>query len=119
MSRDSGDKETRDSQSKPDNPFIKFRQFADAQISSLLQGIIGLPSALSKGQGNTRWADFDDDLRRRDELQARQKELRESEARRTGQTDNNPGTPPTSAPNHVEQSFNALEMDDKIVRDLP
>jgi hypothetical protein len=69
-------------QPKTDNPFIKFRQFADAQIGSLLQGIIGLPSAFSKSTEDTRWAVFDEDLRRRDELQARQKELKESEARR-------------------------------------
>jgi hypothetical protein len=73
---------TNSSQPKTDNPFIKFRQFADAQIGSLLQGIIGLPSAFSKPTEDTRWAVFDEDLRRRDELQARQKELKESEGRR-------------------------------------
>ena len=78
------DRDSNGSQSKPENPFIRFRQFADAQIGSLLQGIIGLPSAFSKNpSGNGRWADFDEDLRRRDELQARQKELRDSEAQRT------------------------------------
>jgi len=70
-------------QSKADNPFIKFRQFADTQISSLLQGIIGLPSAFSKGSSDDpRWAGVDDGLRRRDELQARRRELKESEARK-------------------------------------
>ncbi|KAK0122862.1 hypothetical protein ONS96_009889 [Cadophora gregata f. sp. sojae] len=79
------DKDTNpdDKQSNPDNPFIKFRQFADTQISSLLQGIIGLPSAFSKRPSDDpRWAGIDDGLRRRDELQARQKELKESEARK-------------------------------------
>jgi len=77
------EKDSDKSQPKSDNPFIKFRQFADEQISSLLQGIIGLPSAFSgKPSENQRWAIFDEDLRRRDELQARQQELRESEARR-------------------------------------
>ncbi|KAG4433151.1 hypothetical protein IFR05_011364 [Cadophora sp. M221] len=72
-----------DKQTKPDNPFIQFRQFADTQISSLLQGIIGLPSAFSKRPPEDhRWAGIDDGLRRRDELQARQKELKESEARK-------------------------------------
>ncbi|EPQ64838.1 Bgt-4377 [Blumeria graminis f. sp. tritici] len=33
-----------------DSPFIKIRQFADDKISSLLQGIIGLPSAFSRTQ---------------------------------------------------------------------
>ncbi len=79
------EKDANKSQSKSDNPFIKFRQFADQQISSLLQGILGLPSAFSgKPSDNARWAVFDDDLRRRDELQARQQELKESEARRLG-----------------------------------
>jgi hypothetical protein len=79
------EKDSNKSQSKSENPFIRFRQFADQQISSLLQGIIGLPSAFSgKPSENPRWAVFDEDLRRRDELQARQQELRESEARRLG-----------------------------------
>jgi hypothetical protein len=79
------EKDSNKAQSKTDNPFIKFRQFADQQISSLLQGILGLPSAFSgKPSENRRWAIFDEDLRRRDELQARQQELRESEARRLG-----------------------------------
>jgi hypothetical protein len=79
------DKDTNDSQSKTDNPFIKFRQFADSQIGSLLQGIIGLPSAFTK-QNNARWAEFDEDMRRRDELQKKQNGLRESEARRAEQS---------------------------------
>jgi hypothetical protein len=70
------------SQSKPENPFIKFRQFADSHISSLLQGVLGLPSAFSKPSENPRWAIFDEDLRRRDELMARQQALKESEAQR-------------------------------------
>ena len=77
------EKDSDKSQPKSENPFIKFRQFADEQISSLLQGIIGLPSAFSgKPSENLRWAIFDEDLRRRDELQARQQELRKSEARK-------------------------------------
>ncbi|PMD37468.1 hypothetical protein L207DRAFT_514726 [Hyaloscypha variabilis F] len=77
------EKDSNRSQPKSDNPFIKFRQFADEQISSLLHGIIGLPSAFSrKPSDNPRWAIFDEDLRRRDELQARQQELKEAEARR-------------------------------------
>lgn len=77
------EKDSNKSQSKTDNPFIKFRQFADQHISSLLQGIIGLPSAFSgKASENPRWAVFDEDLRRRDELQAKQKELKDSEAQR-------------------------------------
>lgn len=85
---DDRDKDAKPSQSKPEpepepeNPFIKFRQFADSQISSLLQGVLGLPSAFSKPTENPRWAVFDEDLRRRDELMAKQQALKDAEARR-------------------------------------
>lgn len=72
---------SRDPHQTSENPFIKFRQFADAQIGSFLQSIVGLPSTFSK-QGNTIWADFDEDMKRRDELQARQQELRDWELER-------------------------------------
>jgi hypothetical protein len=85
MARDAGDKDNREPQPKRDNPFIKFRQFADEQISSLLQGITGLPSAFSKEPGNARWAVFDEELRRRDELISRQKQLKEWETEKTEQ----------------------------------
>ncbi|CAL3970111.1 hypothetical protein PZA11_006403 [Diplocarpon coronariae] len=68
---------------KAHNPFIQFRQFADAQIGVLLQGIIGLPSAFSKRQsGDIRWTDIDDGQRRRDEVQASQRQLGHSEVPR-------------------------------------
>jgi hypothetical protein len=35
-------------QGSTENPFIRFRHFADSRISAALQGIIGLPSAISK-----------------------------------------------------------------------
>lgn len=80
------DNQSNKNQTTTENPFIKFRQFADSQISSLLQSIIGLPSTFSRNQtDHPRWADFDEDLRRRDELQARKRELKESEARRLEQ----------------------------------
>ncbi|RDW88241.1 hypothetical protein BP6252_00273 [Coleophoma cylindrospora] len=69
------------------NPFIKFRQFADAKISSLLQGVIGLPSTFNRSPGNTHWADVDEDLRRRDELHSRQNALRMTEQRRRMQNE--------------------------------
>ncbi|KAG9230985.1 hypothetical protein BJ875DRAFT_383982 [Amylocarpus encephaloides] len=80
-----GNENNGNDQSKPGNPFIKFRQFADLHIGSVLQGIIGLPSAFSKNTNNTRWADVDDDLRRRDELQARQQQLKDADAQQRGQ----------------------------------
>ncbi|TAQ87244.1 hypothetical protein B7494_g4419 [Chlorociboria aeruginascens] len=79
------DRDGKGDQSKLDGPFIKFRQFADAQVGSLLQGIVGLPSAFStKPKGDHRSTGFDDDLRRRDELQARRKELADAQARADG-----------------------------------
>lgn len=75
--------ETQRAPPKPDNPFIRFRQFADQQISSLLQGVFGIPSAFSgRPQENSKWAVFDEDLRRRDELHARQQQLKGSEVER-------------------------------------
>jgi hypothetical protein len=69
------DKDPDGSETKTENPFIRFRQFADSQISSILQGIVGLPSAFSKDRSkNTRWADFDDKLQRRDELNEHSKQ---------------------------------------------
>jgi len=55
---------------KDDNPFIKFKRFADAQIGAVLQGIIGLPSVFSKqpNDADSRWADLHDDLKRRDKV---------------------------------------------------
>ena len=56
----------RESHNKDDeNPFIAFRRYADEQMSSLLQGVIGLPSALSSHSSNNRWIPYDQELRRR------------------------------------------------------
>jgi hypothetical protein len=128
-----------------ENPFIKFRQFADAQIGSLLQGkfpsrnvpsvtpnlwskinirvgIIGLPSAFSKNSpGNTRWADFDDDLRRRDELQARQRQLKDSEAQRwTQRTPREESEIPVKKWTwHSDNERAPTQIDEQMARDLP
>jgi len=107
-----------------DNPFIRFKQSVDKNVGSLLQGIIGLPSAFSKQSGQTRWAEFDEDLRRRDELQARRNELKNSEERRlrgvaaeeeveipvkkSGNAAGNGGVPADSG-----------QTDDDTARDLP
>jgi len=107
-----------------ENPFIRFKQSVDKNVGSLLQGIIGLPSAFSKQSGNTRWAEFDEDLKRRDELQARRNELKDSEARRlqgvaaeeeveipvkkSGTAARNGGIPPDYG-----------QTDDDTTRDLP
>ncbi|ESZ93396.1 hypothetical protein SBOR_6216 [Sclerotinia borealis F-4128] len=78
------DKISKDNPSDSDNPFIRFRHFADEHLSSILQGFIGLPSAFAKPQSSSQWSVFDEDLRRRDELQVRQRELKEAEERRSG-----------------------------------
>src|SRR5450432_1907027 len=63
-----GDRNSSNSNDKTENPFINFRRFADAQIGAILQRIIGLPSAFSKQstEANSRWTDFQDELRRRE-----------------------------------------------------
>lgn len=70
--RDSNSSTSKD---KDDNPFIKFKRFADAQIGALLQGIIGLPSVFSKqpNEASSRWPDPHDDLKRRDRILAEQR----------------------------------------------
>lgn len=79
----SNGKDPEGSQPKTENPFIRFRQFADAQISSLLQGIVGLPSAFSNTPpSNARWAEIDDKLHRRDEQQQQLKQSNNSEVAR-------------------------------------
>ena len=47
-----------------DNPFIAFRRFADEQMSSLLRGIIGLPSAFTSNSSDSRWSPYDEGERR-------------------------------------------------------
>lgn len=66
-----------------DNPFVRFRHFADEQVGSILQGFIGLPSVFRKSQSNSPWSVFDEDLKRRDELQARRETLKEQEKARS------------------------------------
>lgn len=41
-----------------DNLFIAFRRFADEQISSLLRGIIGMPSAFTSDSPDSRWLPY-------------------------------------------------------------
>lgn len=48
-----------------DNPFIAFRRYADEQMASLLHSFIGLPSAFSSPNMNSRWRPYDDEARRR------------------------------------------------------
>lgn len=85
MDPSSGRDRNSNSPSEPENPFIRFKNFADSQVSSLLQGIIGLPSAISRrSPEHNRWADIDEDLRRRDQLQARQAQLKEAAGKADG-----------------------------------
>lgn len=81
MAKDEEEHEKHQQPPPKPNPFIKFKNHVDDSVSSILQGLIGLPSALSRNS-QTRWADLDEELRRRDELQARQAQLKSSEARR-------------------------------------
>ncbi|KAI9776620.1 MAG: hypothetical protein M1835_005469 [Candelina submexicana] len=51
-----------------DNPFIAFRRYADSQFSSLLQGIIGLPSMLSSPTQRANWPDVEKAKQRANEM---------------------------------------------------
>jgi hypothetical protein len=142
MTRDPLEKEPDDLPRKPENPFIRFRQFADSQISSLLQGVIGLPSAFSRSPpSNARWADFDDKLQRRDDdLNQQNSEAleayRKAQADEERNTQRNPGPaendtqqtavkswsfewswPPQKAEN--DEAPDNRVMDDTAARDLP
>lgn len=46
---------------EPANPFVAFRRFADEQVSSLLQSVIGLPSAFNGSSSTSQSTSFDDD----------------------------------------------------------
>ncbi|KFZ09790.1 hypothetical protein V502_08490 [Pseudogymnoascus sp. VKM F-4520 (FW-2644)] len=50
-----------DCASSTENPFVKFRNVIDYHVGSVLQGIIGLPSILSRAPngGNGRWAELE------------------------------------------------------------
>ncbi len=63
----------------PENPFIAFRRFADSQISSLLQSVIGLPSLFSQPDSSNRWSSIDEVVAKRREaiVRARQDLLEE------------------------------------------
>jgi hypothetical protein len=69
-----GDQETTSNPSKPpasrddsQNPFVKFKHFADAQAAIALQGlqsIVGLPSSITQAQ-NQKWTHWEEELRKR------------------------------------------------------
>jgi hypothetical protein len=55
----------------PENPFIAFRRFADSQISSVLQSVIGIPSLFSPPDSSSRWSSIDDFVAKRREAMVR------------------------------------------------
>jgi hypothetical protein len=62
-----------DSKKPSENPFVKFKRTVDDHVSSVLQGIVGLPSILTRhpNDANARWAEVDADLQRRQEAVGR------------------------------------------------
>ncbi|KAL4994161.1 hypothetical protein BDV10DRAFT_10470 [Aspergillus recurvatus] len=59
-----------------ENPFVAFRRFADEQISSLLQSVMGLPSCATSPRSE-HWAIFADDQAFRDQVRQRQRQGQE------------------------------------------
>jgi hypothetical protein len=108
-SRDRDETSSKDGKDNYDNPFVKFKQHVDAQVSIALQGlqsIIGLPSTISKSSVLTSWADLDEHLKKRDEQQEREKEaVRESES-------NNAATK-SASPASKESRVESITMDDE------
>ncbi|MCJ1257658.1 hypothetical protein MMC24_005484 [Lignoscripta atroalba] len=83
----SGDTPKRDSPTEEEeNPFIAFRRLMDEQMSSLLQSVIGITTALTAQLPNQRWPDYDEEARRRElEGCARSSTTGEWERQRAGQ----------------------------------
>ena len=63
MASDNGSPKRDASPDDDENPFIAFRRYADEQMASLLQGVIGLPSALHPS--TVRWLHQDEEMRQR------------------------------------------------------
>ncbi|RDW93103.1 uncharacterized protein DSM5745_00425 [Aspergillus mulundensis] len=59
-----------------ENPFVAFRRFADEQISSMMQSVMGLPSSATSPQSG-HWAIFSDDQAYRDQVRQRQRQDQE------------------------------------------
>ncbi|ERF74055.1 hypothetical protein EPUS_03870 [Endocarpon pusillum Z07020] len=64
-----------------ENPFIAFRRFADAQLSSLLQSVVDLPSLFAEPIAGEQWSSIDDFRAKRREarIQTRQQWIAETE----------------------------------------
>lgn len=72
MARSDDDCDRNDRQGDEEqNPFILFRRYADEQMSSLLQGLIGLPSALTPQSSHERWLRSEEQEIRRQENEMR------------------------------------------------
>lgn len=67
-----------DDESANPNPFVAFRHFADEQMSSLLQSVIGLPSAFHSSSSKSR-PSSDDDVWLQEARELRRHLARESE----------------------------------------
>lgn len=61
------------------NPFVVFRRFADEQMSSLLQSVIGLPTNFKSRSSTAQASSFDDDVWLQETRELRRHLSRESE----------------------------------------
>ena len=61
------------------NPFVTFRRFADEQVSSFLQSVIGLPSAFNSSSSTSQSSSFDDDAWLQEAREMRRHLAREAE----------------------------------------
>lgn len=106
------------------NPFVRFKRFADTQAGYVLKGmqsIIGLPSSYTKsypdGQ-HVRWADWDDHLKRRDEAQVKQnKDPKDLQSKTRARDDGNDSEAERTSTSHCtlsrQERAGLLVMDDE------
>ncbi|KAJ9258042.1 hypothetical protein DTO207G8_1819 [Paecilomyces variotii] len=92
-----------------ENPFVAFRRYADEQISSVLQSVMGLPSAVSQPTAD-HWMIFADDSKYKDNTRQR----------RSGEGDN-AGTDPSrkdgsSMDTHYESDYDRSSSSSKWPR---
>jgi hypothetical protein len=56
--------DTARTETEEQNPFIAFRRYADEQISSMLQSVMGIPSMMAPPHSN-KWPQFDEETQQR------------------------------------------------------
>ncbi|PWY79641.1 hypothetical protein BO70DRAFT_52119 [Aspergillus heteromorphus CBS 117.55] len=106
---------TSDSRRWPDdeNPFVAFRRYADEQVSSVLQSVMGIPS-MSSRPSSGRWAVFEEDDTFRQKNHSETKGQDNAPGSGPGATDGSGDAPSphSHSPNNMRQSHQWPEWQD-------